>query len=246
MITSQIFFVFVIPYKGSYGFPLLSMSHLQQSPLPMPSANFIQKCHPRRSHWQLSATALRHSAKSFDFSSLAGWENYYRQQELLAGDQDHYDEWHSALPLEVIASMIPSNANCLCIGCGTSRLPSAIIEQRRKPQEEHTPSEPSRIVLFDSSPSCLRLLESFSSILLPLASVCSKKGMAQLWNMFVEMPQNSLTTLSSLKSANNVSLTSLWTKDWAMPFCVQKVSMGHCEIWWRNPPRFLSGVDSIC
>jgi hypothetical protein len=112
-------------------------------------------------HLSLSSSSSRQSAKSFDFSSPAGWESYYRRKELLSDldvqEGPEHDEWHSSLPLETVASLIPNDADCLCVGCGTSRLPSAILHRRRRERQKQQVEN--RIVLFDSSPSCLRLLE---------------------------------------------------------------------------------------
>lgn len=165
MITSRTIVVFVIIFlhKGCFGIILLSsIQQLQISTIQ--STNIIRnECHPYCFHPPLSTTALRDSTKSFDFSSPAGWESYYRQQEILAEDdvqEDHpYDEWHSTLPLEDIASLIQTDGDCLCVGCGTSRLPSAMLQRRKRKRQSPSSPQINRIVLFDSSPSCLRLLE---------------------------------------------------------------------------------------
>jgi hypothetical protein len=112
---------------------------------------------------------------SFDFSSRLGWEEFYRTQvadraaftSLEASSVDEDDdsvaelEWHSSIPLETVASYCIPTANAttddcmevLVIGCGTSRLPEAILRP--------TASRNSvRLTLLDSSPTCLRLLET--------------------------------------------------------------------------------------
>jgi hypothetical protein len=116
---------------------------------------------------------------SFDFSSRLGWEEFYRNQvadraaftSLEASSVDEDDdsvaelEWHSSIPLETVASYCIPTANAttddcievLVIGCGTSRLPEAIL----RPTASWSASRNTvRLTLLDSSPTCLRLLEA--------------------------------------------------------------------------------------
>lgn len=85
-----------------------------------------------------TTTSLR---ASFDFSSTHGWEQYY-QDEPSAQDM----EWHASIPSEKISDYCKDSENVLMVGCGTSKLPENL-------------SAPSRVVLLDSSRSCVGLLE---------------------------------------------------------------------------------------
>ena len=77
----------------------------------------------------------------FDFSSKAGWDRFY-QQKL----DDDPSEWHSSVPLETLAELVPYDAHhCLVVGCGTSQLPSTL--QKARPTTS--------IALLDSSATCL-------------------------------------------------------------------------------------------
>lgn len=147
-----------ILYKATCGLALLATSIQQQVPFLMSSTGCKLRCPRRSDHPKSTVPALLQSAKSFDFASPVEWENYYRHQEKIL-NEDEYDEWHSSIPLKTIASMIPNDADCLCVGCGTSRLPSAIFHQRRNRKREPGITKESRIVLLDSSPSCISRLE---------------------------------------------------------------------------------------
>jgi hypothetical protein len=86
------------------------------------------------------------SSASFDFSSQAEWENFYKLEE---ETQQEAIEWHSSISLESIASFVPPGSRCLIPGCGNSKLPQAILSAVKDVQ----------IVLLDSSQICLNQLE---------------------------------------------------------------------------------------
>jgi SAM-dependent methyltransferase len=85
---------------------------------------------------------------SFDFSSAIGWEQFYKESGVSSQEYSVL-EWHSSVPLEVLADFIPlGGSNCLMVGCGTSDLPSVVYEKR---------SDIS-ITLMDSSQTCIEQL----------------------------------------------------------------------------------------
>jgi hypothetical protein len=79
---------------------------------------------------------------SFDFSSPSEWDSFYIENE------DTF-EWHSSIALDTISSFVPSDADCLMVGCGNSKLPAAVLSTCENP----------RIVLLDTSKTCLKQLE---------------------------------------------------------------------------------------
>ena len=113
--------------------------------------------------------------QSFDFSSAAEWDKFYKTSEnptnnsilsdgttLLATNETamaSVTEWHSSVSLDEIASAVPSNGTCLIIGCGNSNLPDRIL---RQPGGR---SPPRSLVLLDSSQTCLdQLRDRFRNI----------------------------------------------------------------------------------
>jgi hypothetical protein len=83
---------------------------------------------------------------NFDYSSTAGWESYYTKDQI----KIPLTEWHSSVTLESLANHVPAWASsCLMIGCGTSHFPEVV-------RAGHT----AKIVLLDSSPTCIRELKS--------------------------------------------------------------------------------------
>ena len=94
------------------------------------------------------------ASASFDFSSRSEWEAYYA-----ADDEDAAEEWHSSVPLEIVADHCLAGGggrgNILVAGCGTSRLPEAVW-LRSSPSSSAPPT--SSITLLDSSPTCIRRL----------------------------------------------------------------------------------------
>lgn len=86
------------------------------------------------------------SAASFDFSAPSEWEYFYQESSEVL-------EWHSSIPLERIASYVPTleNAEILMVGCGNSRLPATILSSCN--------AKNPKIVLLDTSQTCLDQLE---------------------------------------------------------------------------------------
>jgi hypothetical protein len=85
--------------------------------------------------------------EAFDFSSANGWEQFYSQSGV-DNQKSSVLEWHSSVPLEVLADFVPlGGSNCLMVGCGTSDLPSVVNEKRR-----------ANITLMDSSQTCIKQL----------------------------------------------------------------------------------------
>lgn len=86
----------------------------------------------------------RSVAENFDFSSTAGWEAYYQRQT-----SDSLTEWHSSVPMETLACLVPSNAaSVVLVGCGSSVLPEFIHKHRPR----------AGLILQDSSETCLQIL----------------------------------------------------------------------------------------
>jgi SAM-dependent methyltransferase len=86
--------------------------------------------------------------EAFDFSSANGWEQFYKDSGVSSQEYSVL-EWHSSVPLEVLADFIPlGGSDCLMVGCGTSDLPSVVYEKR---------SDVS-ITLMDSSQTCIEQL----------------------------------------------------------------------------------------
>jgi hypothetical protein len=86
--------------------------------------------------------------EAFDFSSASGWERFYSESGV-DSQEDSVLEWHSSVPLEVLADFVPlGGSNCLMVGCGTSDLPSVVHEKRRDMS----------ITLMDSSKTCIEQL----------------------------------------------------------------------------------------
>lgn len=95
-----------------------------------------------------SVTALQSLLdESFDFSSAIGWEKFYSESGV---NRQEYSvlEWHSSVPLEVLADFVPLGSSCLMVGCGTSDLPSVVYEKGRSIS----------ITLMDSSQTCIEQL----------------------------------------------------------------------------------------
>jgi hypothetical protein len=84
--------------------------------------------------------------EAFDFSSTRKWETFYQQLDSTSVAV----EWHSSVPLTVIANHVPTAAakRCLLVGCGNSELPTVLRAQR---PECH-------LTLLDSSPTCMASL----------------------------------------------------------------------------------------
>jgi hypothetical protein len=113
--------------------------------------------HPRRRELSTSMklaannnkwTGFRNNADesntAFDFSSTIKWETFYQESSQSI-------EWHSSVPLSVIASHIPFEAQrCIMVGCGNSELPTVVREER---PNCHC------IALMDSSPTCMAELQ---------------------------------------------------------------------------------------
>jgi len=78
----------------------------------------------------------------FDYSSTTGWETYYQQ------DPSAITEWHSSIPLETLADLVPQACNCLMIGTGTSNFPELLRARRQ-----------AKITLLDSSMTCIEQLK---------------------------------------------------------------------------------------
>lgn len=125
--------------------------------------------------------------RHFDFASPAGWDDYYQKQEQTQKQQllrketngDKHDddddntidddaivEWHSSVALEDLAALVPLHADCLLVGCGNSELPGTILhdQAQRSLEKENLAQQPqqqqsSRLVLMDTSPTCLEQLQ---------------------------------------------------------------------------------------
>ena len=119
-------------------------------------------------HHSFSPSSSLTLMQSFDFSSAAEWDKFYKtpvkpSNSSIASEAATpfarktttiVTEWHSTVPLDEIASVVPSNAKCLIIGCGNSNLPDRILQQ----QGQRSP--PKSLVLFDSSQTCLDQLRN--------------------------------------------------------------------------------------
>jgi SAM-dependent methyltransferase len=126
------------------------------------SMDVIMSFHARRLRpwtalWKHSTTSeLGYAVKddsSFDFSSKLGWDQYYQKAPL----EDTVKEWHVSIPLETIAALCPpcrNDCDVLMIGCGTSRLLDAVLDQHLL-QGVNT-----RITSLDSSATCIDQLRS--------------------------------------------------------------------------------------
>lgn len=142
---------------------------------------------------------------SVDYSSTRGWEALYQEQFFeplaLQGSCTNMDtssssaiveEWHSSISLETIADLIlmtvavATNENhgsrpdtgsvIVMIGCGTSHLPSVLLDRCRSTQQQEGDAI-HQVILVDASPTCLQLLrqryESVPSYRRKLAFVCA-------------------------------------------------------------------------
>jgi SAM-dependent methyltransferase len=123
---------------------------------------------------------------SFDFSSALGWEQYYQRN---SSDEDTVLEWHSSIPLEVVASYCfgrfdnGSEQNVLMPGCGMSRLTDAVLESGRT----------TNITLLDSSQTCIDQLKLRYKHLARISYVCGDAvklsttlGACQLYDVIVD------------------------------------------------------------
>jgi hypothetical protein len=148
---------------------------------------------------------------SFDFSSRCGWEEFYRNQvaeraaftgaeasSVIANDNDTVAdlEWHSSIPLETVAGYCSPigttiSDDCmevLVIGCGTSRLPEAILQPTASWSASHNSV---RLTLLDSSPTCLRLLEARYSQFIQAGQIRLVCGDAVLLSTTLQKAQQS-------------------------------------------------------
>lgn len=85
-----------------------------------------------------------------DYSASSEWEQFYQEQP-------ETTEWHASIHLEDIAALLkadpPDNLaglDILVVGCGNSELPSVLLQECTH----------SKIVLLDTSATCLELLEA--------------------------------------------------------------------------------------
>ena len=86
--------------------------------------------------------------RGFDFSSTLKWETFYQQEAQQQSDK--ITEWHSSVPLSVIADRVPKLAKrCILVGCGNSELPAVLRKARPA----------CHLVMLDSSPTCISILE---------------------------------------------------------------------------------------
>ena len=111
------------------------------------------------------------AAASFDFSSQYEWDHFYQQQQEEQNENQHrtneaaavaapvvdrITEWHTSVPVSSIAALVqPSDMTCLLPGCGLSALPQAILNHNHK-----TTQQLQRLVLLDSSPICIKQLQT--------------------------------------------------------------------------------------
>ena len=111
------------------------------------------------------------AAASFDFSSQYEWDHFYQQQQEEQNENQHrtneaaavaapvvdrITEWHNSIPVTSIAALVqPSDTTCLLPGCGLSALPQAILNHNHK-----TTQQLQRLVLLDSSPICIKQLQT--------------------------------------------------------------------------------------
>ena len=95
----------------------------------------------------LRTTSTTTCFASFDFSSQSEWDRFYKQEK---ENNQETVEWHSSIPLEVIASFVPQGSKCLIPGCGNSKLPKVILSSVKDV----------RLVLQDSSKTCLDQLQA--------------------------------------------------------------------------------------
>lgn len=112
-----------------------------------------------RNHHRSTSSSHFQKQASFDFSSTYDWDKFYEESnsttdgdvdvDVDGGSGSNVMEWHSSVALEDIASYVPSNSDCLIIGCGNSRLPQTILSTRND----------TRIVLLDTSQTCLEQLQ---------------------------------------------------------------------------------------
>jgi hypothetical protein len=93
----------------------------------------------KRSAYSLQALV----GEAFDFSSVNGWEQFYSESSINSQEYSVV-EWHSSVPLEVLADFVPHDSTCLMVGCGTSDLPSVVYTQRH-----------ANVTLMDSSQTCI-------------------------------------------------------------------------------------------
>jgi SAM-dependent methyltransferase len=104
---------------------------------------------PQQQHVPPTRSLLRQLfTASFDFSAPSEWETFYKESSEVL-------EWHSSVPLERIASFIPSETDSsppfviLMVGCGNSRLPATLLARNAN----------LKIVLLDTSQTCLDQLQ---------------------------------------------------------------------------------------
>ena len=95
----------------------------------------------------------------FDFSSAQAWDQYYRTSVPRADDDTStsssssslpLSEWHASIPMETLVQLVPFDTKSIVmVGCGTSLLPQWIRTHRPK----------ARLILQDSSETCLEILK---------------------------------------------------------------------------------------
>jgi hypothetical protein len=136
------------------------------------------------------------TTKPFDFASPTEWDAFYRQQQAECVPSM---EWHDSIALSDIAAVVVPNSRCLMVGCGTSRLPEALLAQ---PQS----TLPRSLVFLDTSQTCLdQLKDTYGSVYgsTTMEYVC---GDATLLTKYFSRPVNPMQpsmTSASIISSND-------------------------------------------
>lgn len=112
-----------------------------------------------KKYWDLS---------SFDFASLQGWNDFYKQQQqpltpFFKDQNDNLDsiveppsfEWHSSIPASTILQHIPNKSKVIFVGNGNSLLPRTLY---RAHQHQTT------VICMDYSQPCIDVLKEWHPV----------------------------------------------------------------------------------
>jgi hypothetical protein len=102
-----------------------------------------------------SLTVASARQEDFDFSSVLGWDQYYKCKDIIH-DKSYITEWHNSIAFDEILKYISPGSSCLIVGCGVSRLPRVIYDAHNVKCIDN----PTKIVCFDSSKECLEQLKT--------------------------------------------------------------------------------------
>ena len=115
-----------------------------------------------QSPWTKTSTT---TLQDFDFSCTAEWETFYQEES--RNKEQPITEWHSSVDVQDVLQHIPvssatygaSTPRCLLVGCGTSEIPSALLQLLQNNPNQTYNNKEQMISLLDSSPTCMQRLK---------------------------------------------------------------------------------------